>query len=52
MLSKDELANLLTTDIDAFNQEINGKAIDLAILLVLAFNLILSYKIYYILNRY
>ena len=30
MLSKDELANLLTTDIDAFNQEINGKAIDLS----------------------
>ena len=28
MLSKEELVNLLTSDVDAFNQELNGKAID------------------------
>lgn len=30
MLSKEELANLLVTDIEAFNQETNGKAIDMS----------------------
>lgn len=30
MLSKEELVNLLTSDVDAFNQELNGKAIDMS----------------------
>ena len=30
MLSKEELANLLINDVDAFNQELGGKAIDMS----------------------
>jgi uncharacterized protein YjbI with pentapeptide repeats len=30
MLSKEDLANLLLTDVDAFNRELGGKAVDLS----------------------
>lgn len=30
MLSKEDLANLLLSDIDAFNQELSGKAVDMS----------------------